>query len=160
MGKVYRMNRTAVQRIKARDIVPGDIVEVAGRMNLQTPANVLLTVIWSKSCFVFILQSVVVTCTFPVELTCTETHARKSISTHSRGWKYCWNISEQIYIRLFCVCVCVCLPVCVWLCVSGCGHLVFKAQFIFQHSPHPLAFHALSLTTWALLDVCHTHTSV
>uniref|UniRef100_A0A8C2HH60 Calcium-transporting ATPase n=1 Tax=Cyprinus carpio TaxID=7962 RepID=A0A8C2HH60_CYPCA len=25
MGKVYRMNRTAVQRIKARDIVPGDI---------------------------------------------------------------------------------------------------------------------------------------
>ncbi|KAG7224506.1 hypothetical protein INR49_015030 [Caranx melampygus] len=30
MGKVYRMNRKAVQRIKARDIVPGDIVEVAG----------------------------------------------------------------------------------------------------------------------------------
>ncbi|KAA8586427.1 hypothetical protein FQN60_000263 [Etheostoma spectabile] len=29
MGKVYRMNRKAVQRIKARDIVPGDIVEVA-----------------------------------------------------------------------------------------------------------------------------------
>lgn len=31
MGKVYRMNRKAVQRIKARDIVPGDIVEVAGK---------------------------------------------------------------------------------------------------------------------------------
>lgn len=30
MGKVYRMNRKAVQMIKARDIVPGDIVEVAG----------------------------------------------------------------------------------------------------------------------------------
>ena len=30
MGKVYRMNRKAVQRIKARDIVPGDVVEVAG----------------------------------------------------------------------------------------------------------------------------------
>ncbi|TUQ87326.1 Sarcoplasmic/endoplasmic reticulum calcium ATPase 1 [Bagarius yarrelli] len=30
MGKVYRMNRKAVQRIKARDIVPGDIVEIAG----------------------------------------------------------------------------------------------------------------------------------
>lgn len=30
MGKVYRMDRKAVQRIKARDIVPGDIVEVAG----------------------------------------------------------------------------------------------------------------------------------
>lgn len=32
MGKVYRMNRTAVQRIKARDIVPGDIVEVSGKL--------------------------------------------------------------------------------------------------------------------------------
>lgn len=32
MGKVYRMNRKAVQRIKARDIVPGDIVEVAGEL--------------------------------------------------------------------------------------------------------------------------------
>ncbi|TNN64746.1 Sarcoplasmic/endoplasmic reticulum calcium ATPase 1 [Liparis tanakae] len=31
MGKVYRMNRKAVQNIKARDIVPGDIVEVAAR---------------------------------------------------------------------------------------------------------------------------------
>lgn len=31
MGKVYRMNRKAVQRIKARDIVPGDIVEVASK---------------------------------------------------------------------------------------------------------------------------------
>lgn len=31
MGKVYRADRKAVQRIKARDIVPGDIVEVAGK---------------------------------------------------------------------------------------------------------------------------------
>lgn len=30
MGKVYRADRKSVQRIKARDIVPGDIVEVAG----------------------------------------------------------------------------------------------------------------------------------
>ncbi|KAL8180140.1 UNVERIFIED_CONTAM: Sarcoplasmic/endoplasmic reticulum calcium ATPase 2 [Gekko kuhli] len=29
MGKVYRQDRKSVQRIKARDIVPGDIVEVA-----------------------------------------------------------------------------------------------------------------------------------
>lgn len=35
MGKVYRMNRKAVQRIKARDIVPGDIVEVAGKLRLH-----------------------------------------------------------------------------------------------------------------------------
>lgn len=32
MGKVYRQDRKSVQRIKARDIVPGDIVEVAGKM--------------------------------------------------------------------------------------------------------------------------------
>lgn len=31
MGKVYRQDRKAVQRIKAKDIVPGDIVEVAGK---------------------------------------------------------------------------------------------------------------------------------
>lgn len=32
MGKVYRQDRKSVQRIKARDIVPGDIVEVAGKV--------------------------------------------------------------------------------------------------------------------------------
>lgn len=30
MGKVYRQDRKSVQRVRARDIVPGDIVEVAG----------------------------------------------------------------------------------------------------------------------------------
>lgn len=30
MGKVIRLDRPGVQRIRARDIVPGDIVEVAG----------------------------------------------------------------------------------------------------------------------------------
>lgn len=35
MGKVYRQDRKSVQRIKARDIVPGDIVEVAGKLLLQ-----------------------------------------------------------------------------------------------------------------------------
>lgn len=39
MGKVYRMNRKAVQRIKARDIVPGDIVEVAGKAGPSGPAQ-------------------------------------------------------------------------------------------------------------------------
>lgn len=32
MGKVYRSDRKSVQRIKAREIVPGDIVEVSGKM--------------------------------------------------------------------------------------------------------------------------------
>lgn len=31
MGKVYRQDKKSVQRIRARDIVPGDIVEVAGK---------------------------------------------------------------------------------------------------------------------------------
>lgn len=30
MGKVYRADRKSVQRIKAREIVPGDVVEVSG----------------------------------------------------------------------------------------------------------------------------------
>ncbi|MBN3273495.1 AT2A2 ATPase, partial [Polyodon spathula] len=34
MGKVYRQDRKSVQRIKAKDLVPGDIVEVAGAFEL------------------------------------------------------------------------------------------------------------------------------
>ena len=33
MGKVSRQDRKSVQRIKAKDIVPGDIVEIAGELN-------------------------------------------------------------------------------------------------------------------------------
>lgn len=35
MGKVYRQDRKSVQRIKAKDIVPGDIVEIAGKLSLS-----------------------------------------------------------------------------------------------------------------------------
>lgn len=31
MGKVFRADRKSVQRIKAREIVPGDVVEVSGK---------------------------------------------------------------------------------------------------------------------------------
>lgn len=34
IGKVYRTDRKSVQRIKAREIVPGDIVEVSGKTPL------------------------------------------------------------------------------------------------------------------------------
>jgi len=33
MGKVYRADRKSVQRIKAREIVPGDVVEVSGKIH-------------------------------------------------------------------------------------------------------------------------------
>lgn len=36
MGKVIRSDRKGVQRIRARDIVPGDIVEVAGALGASS----------------------------------------------------------------------------------------------------------------------------
>lgn len=36
MGKVIRSDRTGVQRIRARDIVPGDVVEVAGTLGASS----------------------------------------------------------------------------------------------------------------------------
>lgn len=36
MGKVYRQDKKSVQRVRARDIVPGDIVEVAGKQANST----------------------------------------------------------------------------------------------------------------------------
>lgn len=39
---MYRQDRKTVQRIKARDIVPGDIVEVAGRLPCASPC------VWSN----------------------------------------------------------------------------------------------------------------
>lgn len=33
MGKVYRQDKKSLQRVQARDIVPGDIVEVTGTVN-------------------------------------------------------------------------------------------------------------------------------
>lgn len=41
MGKVYRQDKKSVQRVRARDIVPGDIVEVAGEYRLKG-SNLLL----------------------------------------------------------------------------------------------------------------------
>lgn len=43
MGKVYRSDRKSVQMIKAREIVPGDIVEVSGKTVLKK-----IIIFWSS----------------------------------------------------------------------------------------------------------------
>ena len=43
MGKVVRSDKDGVQKIRARDIVPGDIVEVSGQSN-KHPAIILFCI--------------------------------------------------------------------------------------------------------------------
>lgn len=42
MGKVVRADKAGVQKVRAREIVPGDIVEVSGKMKKTRKYSVLL----------------------------------------------------------------------------------------------------------------------
>lgn len=61
MGKVYRADRKSVQRIKAREIVPGDVVEISGKrpkndmlsLPLYPPYEVKVHFLGSKHIIVF-----------------------------------------------------------------------------------------------------------
>lgn len=148
MGKVYRMNRKAVQRIKARDIVPGDIVEVAGELRLQ-PAKLSLTE--TNLCFVNLRRTRTAVTQLPA---CVCAAAAKHRNTHSLSLCHRFMSLEAAleylrldYIRVFsldvqvpgplssCVYLCVCEVLCKWLW----SPLIFKAQFNFpQLSPFPL----------------------
>lgn len=171
MGKVYRMNRKAVQRIKARDIVPGDIVEVAGKPRLH-PAKLLLLLTEANLCFVNFQRPLAAVTSLPV---CALNMHRNTLShnllppihgpgntigisqprLHKSFFSGCAGARAATQLCLF---VCVCEVLCKWLW----SPLVFKAQFNFPQlsPPFPFAFHALSLATWTLLDVCQflTHT--
>lgn len=46
MGKVIRKNKQGVQRIRARDIVPGDLVEISGIILFE-----LLDYVQNQICF-------------------------------------------------------------------------------------------------------------
>lgn len=59
MGKVYRADRKSVQRIKAREIVPGDVVEVSGE---RSNALVLSALPRAQS-FVFKAANIIAICT-------------------------------------------------------------------------------------------------
>ena len=39
MGKVIRADKEGVQKIRAKEIVPGDIVEISGKFEKKTPKN-------------------------------------------------------------------------------------------------------------------------
>lgn len=83
MGKVFRMNRKAVQRIKARDIVPGDMVEVAGKASLSCPVlSGPAQFCHSSAC--------------PSLPPCTEMHVHAAFATSSPIWKLCWNIWKPV----------------------------------------------------------------
>lgn len=135
MGKVYRMNRKAVQRIKARDIVPGDIVEVAGKLRLH-PARLLLPLGETNLCCVYLQRTLSAVTELPV---CTRNTLSHSLCHPFMSLETLLEYLKLDYIRVFSlyvqvpgllpsfVCLCVCEVLCKWLWLP----LVFKAQFNF-----------------------------
>lgn len=153
MGKVYRMNRKAVQRIKARDIVPGDIVEVAGKAYLSGTV---------------------------LSLICLPFTATVHRNTHSRSLCHLLTnletLSEYLepdYIRVLRRCqghcpvlsVCVCEVLCKWMRLP----LIFETRFNFpplsllfplvsMRSVSPPGRHWMFVSSVLTLPPCYIHT--
>lgn len=120
MGKVYRMNRKAVQRIKAREIVPGDIVEVAGKLRLR-PARLIYAASTSGG-----LSVLSPSCLYAITLMHRNAHSR-SLCHPFMSLETLLEYLKLDYIRVFSLCVqvpgllpsfvclCVCEVLCKWL---------------------------------------------
>lgn len=126
------MNRKAVQRIKAREIVPGDIVEVAGKLRLH-PARLIYAASTSGG-----LSVLSPSCLYAITLMHRNAHSR-SLCHPFMSLETLLEYLKLDYIRVFSLCVqvpgllpsfvclCVCEVLCKWLWLL----LVFKAQFNF-----------------------------
>lgn len=100
MGKVVRSDKSGVQRIRAKEIVPGDVVEVS--VGDKIPADIRLTKIFSTT--IRIDQSIltgesvsVIKHTDPVP----DPRAVNQVRRHSTFFKHSSNISLSMFIQTF-----------------------------------------------------------
>lgn len=99
MGKVYRQDRKTVQRIKARDIVPGDIVEVAGKLRID-----LARLIYAGVC----LPGESRRCHHAGRVSCTQTRSLTAFCHPFISLETLLEYLKLCYIRVVSLCVCRC----------------------------------------------------
>lgn len=143
------MNRKAVQRIKARDIVPGDIVEVAGKEHTfcHTVRLIYAASIWKYS-------SILYSTTAMYKYTHSHSlcHLVVNMETLLEYLKldYIRVLSLHVQVPGLLPSV-VCLCVCVRFCVSGCGYPSYLRPGLIFHR-FPSTFHCFPCTQSDHLD--------